>query len=854
MLATSTFAEEVTDALLRCQEQLLDPEDLAGRAAGRDDWRGLPSFYERYLAELVRTGRIDYGTLLATAARLAADPEVSRRLGDQFHHVLVDEYQDTTTAQARLLEGLTAAHRDLTVAADPYQSVYSFRGAELENVERFPNRFRHTDGNPAQRLVLTTSFRVPGSILDAAVRVTAGTELPGAAGPVAPAPGEGSVEVYGFDQQTGEAEWVAAEVQRLHLEQRIPYRRMAVFVRSKRRFLPELSRALDRRGVPHEPPDARLADHPAVRFVLDCVIAATTADADPERARAVRRLLLGPLFNLPLGRVREIERARLAEGLTWPAAVARMGRGGEHLVRLLEESGWATRLPAPQGLWHVWSTLPQVTRIVDDPDRGDERRAWASLAQVLGRLTERDPGATLEDYRRWTEEEDFEARPLLTYRRPDRDSLTLTTLHQAKGLEFDVVFIADAVEGVFPDLRARDSLLGVRHLLPHLPQDPAGYQRFRLQEETRLAYTAMTRARSRVVWTATATGFDEGRGIPSRFLAAVAGTDTVTDALGRPSLHAKPVTPLEAEAHLRRIAVDPSREAVERLAAVAVLATAEEHGLRPYRRYAGVRRRGPDTGVVPDRIVLSPSQAEAYLRCPRRYALERRLGVGDETSVYAALGSLVHEVLEAAEGAAAAAGEPRATAEDGLAELDRRFRPEAFGGGVFAEAWKRRAAQIVERLYRIWPPASGPAVALERPLELDIGGTSWVGRADRIEARPGGLTVVDYKTSKSPPRIDDAASSPQLGFYVLAVAAAGDLASHGAPAGAEMWYPACDTKGLTTREFDMDNLPDVATTLAVAADGIRAERFPPQPSGDCDTCRVRLVCPEWPEGREAYQP
>ncbi|NIR37059.1 MAG: hypothetical protein GWO22_14040, partial [Actinobacteria bacterium] len=79
--------------------------------------------------------------------------------------------------------------------------------------------------------------------------------------------------------------------------------------------------------------------------------------------------------------------------------------------------------------------------------------------------------------------------------------------------------------------------------MDHLPQDESEYRAYRLQEERRLAYTVMTRARRRVVWTATATGFEEGRGIPSRFQALAAGTDTVADAAGPPPTITVPVTP-----------------------------------------------------------------------------------------------------------------------------------------------------------------------------------------------------------------------------------------------------------------------------------------------------------------------
>lgn len=851
LLGSTTFAREVTDFILRSRELLLAGDQLASRCAGRADWRGLPSFITRYDLELRRRGRVDYGTLLAEAVWTMDDAEVAARLAQRFRYVLVDEYQDTTVAQARLLQRLVGKGGNLTVAADPYQSIYSFRGAVLENVAHFPRDFPQADGTPALRLVLTTSFRTPQAVLDAAVRVTS-HELPGAAGPVVPAPGDGRVDVHRFDQETEEAEWIAAEIQRLHLEESIPLGRIGVFVRSKRRFLPEVSRALHRRHLAHDTPDSRLADHPAVRFVLDTVIAATGGEQRDETGRAVRRLLLGPLFQIPLGLLRDVERYRLSNDTTWAEAIRKLVPVGAPLADLLSDPSWATLHPAWEAFWTLWARLPQIVPVVTDPARHDERAAWSSFAQVLQRWNERNPAATLADYLRLTEDEEFEARPLLSYIAPDDDRLTLTTLHQSKGLEFDVVFIADAVEGVFPDLRSRDSLLGVRHLLSHLPTDSAQYLAFRLQEERRLAYTAMTRAQRRVVWTATSTGFAEGHGVPSRFLALVAGTPTVAAAATRPQRRTTPVTPQEAEATLRRLLVDPEEGVPLRLAALRVLATGAARGLRPPDSWAGVRRRGPDTGVIGDRIRLSPSQATAYEDCPRRYVLERRLKVGDEASIYAEFGLLIHEVLEQAERAAADRGDAHATASEADAVLAEVFDPAAFGSGAVAEAWRQRAAGTIDHLYANWP-TRGKVVDLERRLELDIDGVSWLGYADRIETDGFGLKVVDYKTTRNPPTIGEAAASLQLGFYVLAAAADPELAAIGAPESAAMWFPAKPAKSVTTRAFEMDGLGEVKERLTSIAGGIRSEQWPPKPSTSCERCRVRSVCPAWPEGREAFQ-
>ncbi len=842
LLHVPAFADEIADFILRAAEHLTDGAAIA--AMERDDWRALPAFLERYRTTLVDRNRIDYGTLQVEAIRLLEDSEVQAAISECIRYVLVDEYQDSTIAQAAIVDRI-ASHRNVTAAGDPYQSIFSFRGAELSNIANFPNRFRSPDGFPSRRIVLTTSFRVPAAILDAAVRVTAGAGLPGAAGPMQPSGPGGSVETYVFDQHASEADWIASEIQRLHLRDRIPYQRIAVLVRSKRRFLPELSRALELRRIPHDRPDARLVDHPAVRPVLD-LVQVVTLDV-PAANAALKRVLLGPIGRLTLSAAREVERAALRDG--WNSALSAAAIQPE-IGDLFTDPRWATTLPAAEGFWHIWTTIDAFTEVVTNEGRDGDRRALSSFFQALTRLNDRNPTATLADFTDMSEAEDFEANPLLEYR-SGTDRVALSTLHQSKGLSFDVVFIADAREGVLPDLRRRDSLLGARHLSPAHSNDETAYATFRLQEEKRLAYSAICRAAVRIVWTATSVGFEPGEGIPSRFLPLVAGT-TMAEAAHPPRPWGPPTTPLEAEAWLRRKVSDPKLPLVERLAAAGALVTPAEWRPRDPATFAGILERGNDTGLISDPLVLSASQADSYTRCGRQYAFERRLRIDAGSSNYIELGSAIHAALEVAERAAAERGDDHATAGEALSALDSVFKSEVFGGGPWASAWRARADRIVERLYELWP-GQGPGVAFEEKLDFQFAGVRWLGRIDRVERRGDGMHVVDYKTGGTKVSVSEAAASLQLGLYVIGLRALWDERV----AGGEFWYPAADmtrAKTIVKRQLDPGGLAEVKKALEAAVAGILAERWEPVLGGHCGRCSVRLVCPEWPEGREAFLP
>ncbi|KAA3637258.1 MAG: ATP-dependent helicase [Armatimonadetes bacterium] len=842
IVKTPAMASEVTDFILRFHEQTMTIADLERSSV--PEWEGLAGFLRRYDEELTATGRIDYGRLLNEAVLVL---ETNPGIVASYSHVFADEYQDTSHAQARLLFGLAQHSKSLTVAGDPYQSIYSFRGTDLDNVLNFPTHAASQLGTKADRLVLTTSFRVPEQILEAAVNVT-GRALPGAAGKVKSIRTRGSVATHVFDNPDAESEWIASDIERLHLVDGIALSRIAVFTRSGGSFHHRVAASLDRRSLPHTLTLEQLEDQPVVRFVHDLVAVAGSDESivdRPDVTDTMRSILLGPFMAAAPATVNAVVR-RVNDGAEWSTEIAERIPHGRAIASLLNDHAWATEMPAEQGLWHLWKSLPPLHGIAVDDDRIPDRRAWSAFAQSVTRFGSRAPHATLRDQQILSATSDIEADPLFSFRAGPAAGVAIATLHAAKGTEYDAVYIAHAVEGLLPDLRTKDSLLKTRLLNPQLPEDPSAYVQFRLSEERRLAYTAMTRATDRVVWTATVVDNPSEQIEPSRFLRQIGEPI-------RPVGVDRPLTRRGYEAALRRTMHDPLALDVERLAAMIILAEGPDHGFdSPTDRY-GVAVEGTDQGFVPSDHRLSPSQANTYDQCPRRFAFDRFATRLQTSTFNMELGTLIHKVLELAEAETIESGRERSTLARALEILESLWDEYDFGSAPVASSWHRRAVSILEHQYQKWP-ASGPPVRAEVSLSLQLDGTNWKGTVDRIERIGDALKIVDYKTSKSVPTVAEAAASLQLGFYVLATAADPELATIGTVRGAEFWFPAPEPSkdAIKTRSFDMTNLDAVRERLETIAHAVHDEDFPATPNSDCHRCDFLSVCPAQKEGREAF--
>ncbi|MGC5544864.1 ATP-dependent helicase [Streptomyces griseus] len=638
-LTTRGFADEVRAVLARSRELGLGPDALAAFAArtGRPDWSAAAQFLAEYLDILDVQGVLDYAELVHRAVLLAERPEVAAELAGRYDAVYVDEYQDTDPAQVRLLHALAgnrgrgedpSGGRTLIAFGDPDQSIYTFRGADVNGILDFPDTFRRADGGPAPVGVLTTSRRSGAELLAATRLLTRRmplTRLPGdtvrAHRDLHAARDGGRVETYTYPTTSTELENIADLLRRAHLEDGVPWQEMAVLVRAGGRSLPAVRRALTSAGVPLEVDgdDLPLRHEPAVAPLLTALRTVATAalrglpdlpdlpdfpEGDPGEAAApswlhtetALTLLTSPLGAMDAADLRRLGRAlrdeERAAGIRVPApsdellarALAEPERlvthdpayahGAQRLGALLRKArellhGGGT---AEEALWILWNGTPWPGRLARAALRGGaggrnadrDLDAVCALFDTAARAEERTGGRGALNFLEEVDAQDI-AADTLSRRTARPDAVRLMTAHRSKGLQWRLVVVAGVQEGVWPDLRRRGSLLEADRIGRDGLAEPLTPGAL-LAEERRLFYVAATRARDRLIVTAVKAPADDGDQ-PSRFLTEL-GVEP-RDVTGRPR---RPLAVAALVAELRATTVDPAASAALREAAAHRLA------------------------------------------------------------------------------------------------------------------------------------------------------------------------------------------------------------------------------------------------------------------------------------------
>jgi DNA helicase-2/ATP-dependent DNA helicase PcrA len=480
------------------KNQLVSPEEYRSRVASFYD-QTVADAYDLYQKRLHASNAVDFDDLLMlTVEVLERFPEARTRWQKAFRYVLVDEYQDTNHAQYRLLQLLAGEHLNVFVVGDPDQSVYGFRGADIRNILEFERDF-----GGARVIALEQNYRSKNPILRAANAVIENnrerkpkslwSEL-----------GEGEpVRVIEVEDEHAEARFVAAEIASLS-EEGYAGSEIGVFYRTNAQSR-VLEDVLVRQEVPYQViggprfyERAEIKDAIAYLQVID---------------NAYDAVSLMRIANKPRRGIGDASLARLAsfadaQGISLWEALGRADEAGvgaaplkavQRFVTLMQSSmAGALELSVPEVLERVlersgYLEALEAERTIEAQGRTENLGELVGVAREYQETAE-EPSLSefLQQISLYSDQDELK----------DQQSLvTLMTLHNAKGLEFRCVFLIGAEEGVFPHARSLEEQ--------------------GLEEERRLAYVGLTRAKERLVLTHAATRSlwgTRGYNLPSRFL------------------------------------------------------------------------------------------------------------------------------------------------------------------------------------------------------------------------------------------------------------------------------------------------------------------------------------------------
>ncbi|MBV9464774.1 MAG: ATP-dependent helicase [Solirubrobacterales bacterium] len=878
----------------RLKAQLIGPEDYAEWAASGE--RGSAGSSERALevefAEVYRTHERmlaelesrDAGDLIQQALRLATE---QLALGRRFEFVLADDAQELDLAPATLVRAVGGD--GLTVAGDPRQALRGFRGAGEERMLSF-------QGPGVSVVSLASSIRCPERIATAASAIS-GSPLPALAD-------GGQVELWRCANERAQAQSVAADVERLIARESVPAGRIVIAV-------PEISRegqavgvALEQRAVPH-----RLVGEAAFfqRAEIRDVLAWLRLLCDPSDAGAVVRALARPpieLRSVDIARCTQIARRRKLD------MVAALGAATES-PQVPPEARERIRVFLKlyrAAVAELDTTRPDlyVHRLIDrlglrrqqlfaaQADVVERLRALAQLGELASAHVLRSPHATPREFARSiTAVADYGLREQEEPELSDGiAAVQVITIGAAGGVQAEHVYVLGVHAGLggpepepVPDALLREPL-------------PADGERNRERILRQALYTAVTRARVRVVLSYPQASDRGGAVAPSPLAEAVRGAvggewqekveelfgpaetlhstyrllrdellegtmraggrlgelrfDTDLDVshavvrylellklaalIARPDGQGLPEALRDVNARILQAVTAEQREIFSSSALDDYLLDAE----RDVRRRAQAIAARDEPSLEPflprrgEGVVLSASDIDTYRTCPLKYKFARVFRIPQEPTLHQRFGILLHQVLE------------RYHAGDGsslpelLGLLDAGWRRGGFGDSEEERQLRGKAASSLTRYHERFQSEESQPMWFERQFTFRLGPHLLRGRVDRVDLLPGGeYELIDYKTGrpKSPAQLTD---DVQLSVYAVGAREAWRL-----EASRQAYYYLLDDQKVAVPSDEREDRADWVRDVAMeVAEGILSQGFEPTPSfAACSVCDYRLVCP-----------
>lgn len=463
----------------KAKNQLLGPDHVQGRDTKDPAELALPLVYGKYQERLKEYNALDFDDLLYLVVRLFREcPETLKGYQDRWSHLLIDEYQDTNHAQYEIVCKLVERSQNLCVVGDPDQSIYSWRGANIQNILNFENDF-----SGAKVVRLEQNYRSRSNILEAANHLI-GFNHQRFEKNLWSALGNGEkIKHYTGDSDRDESQFVAETIRYFHEEQGIPYQDMVIFYRTNFQ-----SRAFEDRLLTARIPYVIVGgisfyQRKEIKDVL-AFLRMTYSDSDFisfQRTINIPRRGIGnaTIEKIRMGATHEgmtiIEYCQaLVDGAVTMRLTAKQKQGlQEYLTVIRKLKRIEKECPLKELVIAAVEETGYLNHLYEDPETFDDRKG--NLDELIGKAMEWEQEREDVTLTEFLEELSLKSS-LDEADTGDKDKVNLMTIHNGKGLEYTLVFLVGMEEDLFPHANSRGSHEA-------------------LEEERRLCYVGMTRAK-----------------------------------------------------------------------------------------------------------------------------------------------------------------------------------------------------------------------------------------------------------------------------------------------------------------------------------------------------------------------
>lgn len=818
----SSSIDAVIDDLLSffqdCKDEGLWPENLMSYAESlpdqseddrliKQEWVALGDIYNAFQTYCFAEGRLDFGDAVLGALRLLDDhPIVARGLQDQYDHILIDEFQDTNWTQIQFLRKICGPKTNIFIVGDDDQSIYRFRGASYAAFQFFEELFPNTES-----IELTETYRLPkavASIATALIKVNGDHRFRPDKSIQSMKSESDPVTWVVAESYDDEAVWIRKKIEEL-IQKGVSASEIGILVRSHNHADKIYDQLVEAEIPVESSKNSSFHNTPILQDALSFFQLLN----NPEDNVSLLRLLDSPFLRLKSEDIfafcesAKFGRLSYYNNLDLTESVKVSEEAKNQLMFLKEFLKSHLALGARETASHLLLNWIEQTQVVPFLMKENRKKDLFELTQFLRNLqdwerTQRKASLfNVINLLEVMEKESFSPSDE-EIKSPDENRVRILTVHASKGLEFDYVFVSSLVGRRFPQ-----SYRSSTWILPdEARKERAPNKQSHIEEERRLLYVAITRAKKRLFLTSI-----EKKGTkPSLFVTEDIEKNVSPQLIEKIKVEAQ--TPAALLMNMSRAAF--SRES-----------------------------EGQKTSLFSKKdgsLSLSFSQLDKFEKCPLAYWFAFELKIPSPPNASLLIGSAIHEALEVFYQKVKIDRVP--SEEDLLKIFENIFeRIQSESGSLGAHDLELGKTKLSD-FYHAQNGIFEPPLALEKEFIFSVGEHSIKGKIDRVDEEENGVRIIDYKTgkSKSPSNAADqkfAEESLQFSIYAIAAKECFDWNLKSLN-----FYYVYDNQVLSTTRNE-EQLQKTKEKILDYASQIQSGSFEAKPGFICRWCEFQKICP-----------